>query len=208
MVITIDGLSATGKSTVAKKLADTLHYLYFNTGLIYRMITYVMLEEHLREPEEVIARLNTLSFKLFNDHLLLNGKDITNYLYTEDISLCTSKYSTIPEIKKWVVKVQKEYLAKGNIIMEGRDIGSRIAPLADIKFYLYASIDARAKRLCMRNNALTLEDAKKELETIDEKNMTSKDFIQPIDAIFIDTSNLSEEEVYEKMLAFIREKLL
>ena len=206
MIITIDGLSATGKSTVAKRLAHTLHYLYFNTGLVYRMVTYVILKNHLTDPKTIVDSLNQLDFELESDQIVMNHQNITNILYTDEISLSTSKYSSILEIKEWVRSIQKKYLKQGNIIMEGRDIGSRVARDADIKFYLYASLDARAKRLRNRTKKLTLEEAKRELKMIDEKNMTSKDFIKPVDAIQIDTTDMSLEEVYTYMLSMIQKK--
>ena len=206
MIITIDGLSATGKSTVAKRLAYTLHYLYFNTGLVYRMVTYVILKNHLTDPKTIVDSLNQLDFELESDQIIMNHQNITDILYTDEISLSTSKYSSILEIKEWVRSIQKKYLKQGNIIMEGRDIGSRVARDADIKFYLYASLDARAKRLRNRTKKLTLEEAKRELKMIDEKNMTSKDFIKPVDAIQIDTTDMSLEEVYTYMLSVIQKK--
>ena len=207
MIITIDGLSATGKSSVALRLANTLHYLYFNTGLIYRFITYIIVKNHLSDPKEIIKKLNSLDFKLESDKMFLNDQDITSLLYMEDIALYTSKYSSIPEIKDWVRKIQRKYLEFGNIIMEGRDIGSRVASHADIKFYLYASLSERAKRLCVRDSHLTMDEAIKELEVIDEENKVSKDFIEPDDAIKIDTTHMSLDEVYEYMLEIIKKCL-
>lgn len=207
MIITIDGLSATGKSTVAKKLAHTLHYLYFNTGLVYRMVTYVILKNQLTNTKEIIDALNQLDFRLESDQIFINRQNITDLLYADEISLSTSKYSSILEIKEWVRKIQKKYLKQGNLIMEGRDIGSRVARDADIKFYLYASIEARAKRLINRTKHLSLEQAKKELEIIDNENKASKDFIQPVDAISIDTTDMSLDEVYTSMLTVIQKRL-
>ena len=117
MIITIDGLSATGKSSVAKRLANTLGYTYFNTGLVYRMITYVILSNHLSDTDEIIEKLNSLDFQLDSDKIFLEHKDITSLLNTEEIALSTSKYSSIPEIKEWVRKVQRNTLELGNIIM-------------------------------------------------------------------------------------------
>lgn len=124
-------------------------------------------------------------------------------MYTKEISLLTSKYSMIPEVKEWVRVLQKKYVDHGNLVIEGRDIGTVVASKANIKFYLYASLEERAKRLMKRDHKLTFMEAKKELETIDLKNKVSKDFIEPKDAIQIDTTNLSLEEVYKKMLSFI-----
>ena len=205
MVITIDGLSATGKSSVAIKLAHTLHYTYFNTGLVYRMITYLILKEKLEDISQILDVLNHLDFKLVEDKVLISGMDITNFLYTDEISLATSKYFVIPEIKEWVRDIQQEYIHKGNIIMEGRDIGTRIAPHADIKFYLYASLEERARRLIARGSNESLSTAIKRLEAIDLENKESKDFIEPNDAIKINTTHMSFDEVYDSMLQIINE---
>lgn len=204
MIITIDGLSATGKSTIAKKLAKDLHYTYFNTGLVYRFVTYVILNKQLDKVSDILKELNCVSFVIDGDLIFLDDTDITDALYTEEISILTSKYSAVFEIKEWVRKIQRQYLDKGNIIMEGRDIASRVAKDADFKFYLYATRGVRAKRLCKRDANLSLDDAIKELKYIDEENIASKDFIKPNDAIEIDTSNLSIDEVYEYMLKIIK----
>ena len=207
MIITIDGLSATGKSSVAKRLANTLGYTYFNTGLVYRMITYVILSNRLSDTDEIIEKLNSLDFQLDSDKIFLEHKDITSLLNTEEIALSTSKYSSIPEIKEWVRKVQRNTLELGNVIMEGRDIGSRVAPYADIKFYLYADIKERAKRLFNRGGARTIDAALFELQLIDAKNKESKDFVEPDDAIKIDTTHMSLDEVYEYILEIIKKCL-
>ena len=166
MVITIDGLSATGKSSVARKLADTLHYTYFNTGLVYRMITYVILKYHLEKVEDILSFLESVSITILGDTIILNDKDITSFLYTKEISLLTSKYSMIPEVKEWVRVLQKKYVDHGNLVIEGRDIGTVVASKANIKFYLYASLEERAKRLMKRDHKLTFMEAKKELESL------------------------------------------
>lgn len=207
MIITIDGLSATGKSSVALRLANTLHYLYFNTGLVYRFITYIIVKNHLSDPKEIIKKLNSLDFKLESDKIFLNHKDITSFLYKEEIALYTSKYSSIPEIKDWVRDLQKKYLQMGNIIMEGRDIGTKVAPHADIKFYLYTDVVQRARRLFNRGGAKTMDAALFELQMIDANNIHSKDFIEPKDAIKIDTTHMSLDEVYEYMLKIIKKCL-
>ena len=207
MIITIDGLSATGKSSVALRLANTLHYLYFNTGLVYRFIAYVIIKNHLSDPKEIIKKLNSLDFQLESNKIILDHKDITSFLYTEEMALHTSKCSVIPEIKEWVRSLQEKYLELGNIIMEGRDIGSRVAPQADIKFYLYADIEERAKRLFNRGGAKTIDAALFELQMVDVNNIHSKDFIEPDDAIKIDTTHMSLDEVYEYMLEIIKKCL-
>lgn len=207
MIITIDGLSATGKSSVALRLANTLGYTYFNTGLVYRMIAYVILNYHLSDTDEIIEKLNSLNFQLESDKIFLDHKDITSFLYTEEMALHTSKCSVIPAIKEWVRSLQNKILELGNVIMEGRDIGARVAPHADIKFYLYADIEERAKRLFNRGGAKTIDAALFELQMIDAKNKESKDFAEPDDAIKIDTTHMSLDEVYEYMLEIIKKCL-
>ena len=153
--------------------------------------------------EDILSFLESVSITILGDTIILNDKDITSFLYTKEISLLTSKYSMIPEVKEWERVLQKKYVDHGNLVIEGRDIGTVVASKANIKFYLYASLEERAKRLMKRDHKLTFMEAKKELETIDLKNKVSKDFIEPKDAIQIDTTNLSLEEVYKKMLSFI-----
>lgn len=206
MVITIDGLSSTGKSTLAKRIAREMHYFYFNTGLLYRFITYVVKEKKLeQEPvSKILDVLQSLDFWMDEDRMFWDGVDVTENLYSLDLPFLTSYYSTIPEIKEWVRSVQRQALLKGNVVMEGRDIGTRIAPDADVKFYLFATLLVRAERLMKRNPELTKEQALLELEKIDQANVDSKDFCEPIDAVRIDTSHLTLDEVYFKMMEVIQ----
>lgn len=206
MIIAIDGLSATGKSSVAYALANILGYTYFNTGLLYRFVSYIMIKNNITDIDKVIELLNHLNYKFDNNQILVDNKDITSLLYTDKIALYTSHISSNLKIKKWVYQFQKKALLKKNIVIEGRDIISKVARDADYKFYLYADINKRAKRVLLREKNKSFEEALEELKSIDEKNIISKDFIEPKDAIKIDTTNLSVDEIINYMLNIILKK--
>lgn len=148
MIIAIDGLGVNGKSTLAKMISEYLNYKNFNTGAIYRCITLKLLEEKLdiNDIQNVIENLKNININFDNNKVLLDGIDVTNKIRTEEVSVFSTKWATIPEIKKFVRKIQKEYLEKYDTVIEGRDIGTRIAPNAEFKFYLYSDFETRVSR--------------------------------------------------------------
>ena len=165
-----------------------------------------MIKNNITDIDKVIELLNHLNYKFDNNQILVDNKDITSLLYTDKIALYTSSISSNLKIKKWVYQFQKKALLKKNIVIEGRDIISKVARDADYKFYLYADINKRAKRVLLREKNKSFEEALEELKSIDEKNIMSKDFIEPKDAIKIDTTNLSVDEIVNYMLNIILKK--
>lgn len=131
--------------------------------------------------------------------------DVSKKIRTEEISFFSTKWATIPEIKEIVKRIQKDFIKKYDTVMEGRDIATRIAPNADYKFYLYSNFETRVKRLWKQNTNIDIEIIRNDLKIRDELDLNGGNFIKPINAFEIDTSNYTIEEVFEIMKKKIRQ---
>ena len=209
MVITIDGLSTNGKTTLAKMISEELHIQNFNTGAIYRCIGYTILKEKLdiNNISDVIEKIKKIKVTFEDGKTFLNGEDVTDKIREEKITVCSNKWATIPEIKKLVRKIQKDFIKKYDSVMEGRDIGTRIAKDADFKFYLYADFETRVNRLWGLKKNIDKNIIRENLKKVDDVDINEGNFIKPENAIEIDTSNLSIDEVYNIMINHIKNKV-
>ena len=209
MIIAIDGLGVNGKSTLAKKISDELNFKNFNTGAIYRCIALEIINKNLdiANIEEVINKVKDIDIEFLEEQVLLNGKDVTKEIRTELISVNSTKWGTIQEIKNLVRIIQKKFLENNNTVIEGRDICTRIAPNADVKFYLYSDFETRVQRLWNQNQSIDIDVIRKNLTKRDELDIKCGNFIKPIGAIEIDTTNLNIDEVYEIMMREINNKI-
>lgn len=208
MIIAIDGLGVNGKSTLAKMLANNLNFKYFNTGSIYRCIALEIIKNNLdvHNIENVIKHLKLINIDFDSERVFLEGIDVTNQIRTETISVKSTEWATIPEIKELVRKIQKEYINRNDVVIEGRDICTRIAPNADFKFYLYSNFETRVTRLYNSNKSEDIDTIRNNLIIRDKIDIEGKNFIKPKDAIEIDTTNLSINDVYNIMLEKINNK--
>lgn len=203
MQVAIDGLTRVGKTSITKKLGEKLNYPVCNSGNIYRLITLDLLDNSItiKDKEQIIKRLPNIKINITPSGMFLNGKEVSSRLEDKIIFQNTIDFSTIKEIKEYVRVIQKEFIKTNqDLIMEGRDISTRIMPNADIKFYLYASLDKRAERLIEKMKGLTIEQAQKEIEERDQKDIESGNFLKPKNAIEIDTTILSIDEIVDIML--------
>ena len=202
MIIAIDGLGVNGKSTLAKKIADKFKFKYFNTGAIYRCIALKIIDEKLNieNIEEVVEDLKNIKVDFVNGRVILDGKDVTEKIRTEQISVKSTKWATLIPIKQLVRKIQKDFLDKNNTGIEGRDICTRIAPNADVKFYLYSDFETRVKRLWNTNKKVNIDVIRNDLLIRDRLDIDGGNFIKPENAIEIDTSEISIEQVYNIMI--------
>ena len=202
MIIAIDGLGVNGKSTLAKMLSNSLSFKYFNTGSIYRCIALEIINNNLdvNDIKSVIEHLKLIDIDFNTDKVFLSGIDVTDKIRTEIISVKSTEWATIPEIKEQVRKIQKDFLSKNNTVIEGRDICTRIAPNADFKFYLYSDFETRVKRLYNSNKNVDINIIRDNLLIRDRLDIDGGNFIKPKNAIEIDTTNLSINEVYNIMI--------
>lgn len=209
MVITIDGLSANGKTTLAKMISEELHIQNFNTGAIYRCIGYTILKEKLdiNNISNVIEKIKKIKVTFEEGKTFLNGEDVTDKIREEEVTVCSNKWATILEIKDVVRDIQKDFIKKYDSVMEGRDIGTRIAKDADFKFYLYADFETRVNRLWGLKKNIDKNIIRENLKKVDDVDINEGNFIKPENAIEIDTSNLSIDEVYNIMINHIKNKV-
>ena len=218
MVITLDGPSGTGKSTLAKLIAKELGFKFLNTGMIYRSICYYFLVNGIM-PENTSSINNELqnlkveiSFEESNQHIKINGLDCTPYVSSKEVQEYVSVYSQILKIRKVVLNVQRSFAMDNDIVIEGRDIGSEVFPNADYKFYVECDITIRAKRryedLVKNGQNTTLEDVIKSLENRDylDKTREFSPLIKPADAHVIDTSTNTIEQSLTEILSYIKIK--
>ena len=221
LIIAIDGPAAVGKSTMGKLIARELGFLYIDTGAIYRAITWKVLKNNINiNDEEMIShlvsdiRLNIerINNKSLNDyyHIFIDGEDVTGEIRNPRIDQNVSQIARLPKVRKQLICLQRELAEKGNIVMEGRDIGSVILPQADIKFYFTASEEERIKRrykeLIKKGYSIDYELVKKQIiqrDKIDSKRKYAP-LIKAKDAILIDSTKKNIEEVKDKILKIIR----
>ena len=212
-VIAIDGPAGSGKSTVAKLIASKLGFLYVDTGAMYRALTLKALKENIPFDDEKklidMARSTTINLGQEGEkyQVFLDGKDVSNEIRTEEVSKNSHYVSSILPIREILWKAQKEYRKKHNIVMEGRDIGSKVFPDAQLKIFLDASVKERAKRRYLQLKEMgikgDLKEIEKDISARDEKDKQRS--IAPLvklpEAIYIDTTNLSIPEVVDKILS-------
>ena len=221
IIIAIDGTSSTGKSTIAKRLAKRLKYVYIDSGAMYRAVTLFCLQNNFVdegkiEHQKILKNLNqiNISFKYnTRSEILLNGNNVENLIRDNDVSNYVSKISQIEQVRSKLISLQKEISSHKNVVMDGRDIGTKVMPSADIKLFITADIDVRANR---RYKELLLADKK---VTYDEvlKNLSIRDFddttrdINPLtkaeNAIVIDNTNLNFVEQNNLIFNIIKKKI-
>lgn len=217
-IITIDGPSGAGKSTIAKNIAKALDYKYVDTGAMYRGVAYAYTYYGLKDISEDAFRdfLKHLpiAFNFENNaSVFLNGIDITDKIRTPEISMLASKLSQNKVVREFLTSKQREEGKLGGVVLEGRDTGSVVFPHADIKFYLDAHEEERAKRRFLELKAKGIELDFRTLK--DELNKRDKEDAErqiapltiPDGAIYIDTTGLDIEAVTNKLLDFIKDRL-
>ncbi|MGI8544813.1 MAG: (d)CMP kinase [Aridibacter sp.] len=218
MIIAIDGPSGAGKSTLGKKLAKTLNLLYLDTGAMYRAVGLAVLrtEIDVADKEKIIEIAQNAEIELVGEpdnlQVLLDGKDVSKEIRTNDVSQIASIVSGISEVRKNLVEHQRKLgeTSVNGAVLDGRDIGTVVFPNADIKFFLTAKPEARARRRfeedLERGRAVSFEQTLDEINERDKRDVSREDSPLRIaeDAFVIDTSEMNETEVYEKMLEEIK----
>lgn len=217
--VAIDGPSGAGKSTLAKAIAGKLGYLYVDTGAIYRTIGYYA---HIRgidpgDGEAVTSALPEVSVEMTYgedglQHMLMNGEDVTEAIRLPEISLCASAVSAHPGVRAFLLEMQRKLAREHNVIMDGRDIGTVVLPDAEVKIFLTASPEARARRRCLELESRgTPQPYEQVLREIQERDWNDTHrLIAPLrqaeDAVLLDTTELDFQESEAALLAMIRER--
>lgn len=217
--IAIDGPSGTGKSTLAKNIAKTLGLVYVDTGALYRAVGLLAARAGIPIAEasgvtEILPSADIyIRYVQGTQRVYIKGEDVSELIRTPEISMYASAVSAVPAVRRFLLEIQKKLVSEGNVVMDGRDIGTVIMPNADVKLFMETNTETRAMRryeeLRERGDTSTKEDVLRDMIQRD-KNDTSRasaPLIPAEDAIFLDNSNMKPEETLAAALKIIEEKL-
>ena len=219
IAIAIDGPAGAGKSSISKVVANELGYLYIDTGAMYRGVTWAVLDSHVnvKNQKDVESLLPSLDLTLEPTanacKVFVKGQDVTDLIRQQQINENVSTIASYKGVRKYLVERQQAMAAVGGVILDGRDIGSVVLPKAELKIYLTASVDARAKRRWLEvqgtSNEQSLEDIKNNVESRDEmdKNRDESPLVCVEDAIVVDSSNMTFDETVEHILHLVQERI-
>lgn len=212
--IAIDGTSASGKTEVSKRIAKVLKIVCVDSGAIYRAITLYCIRQNIDIQEDFALEqvLDKISVDLVGDNVFLNGKDVSEEIRQNEVSNLTSIVAKNHKVREFVTKIQREIANKRDVVMHGRDITSVVLKDAELKIYLNATPEVRAKRrqkeLEEKNEIISFEKILDEINKRDERDM--KRDISPLvkteDSIEIDTTNMNIDQVVEKIISLAKER--
>ncbi len=215
--VAIDGPAGAGKSTIAKKVSENLGFIYVDTGALYRAVALGCINEgvSIGEPEKVKELLPKLDIRIifFNgqQHILLNDKDVSEAIRAENVSMAASRVSALPDVRAFLLELQRSFAKSDNVIMDGRDIGTVVLPNAQVKIFLTASPEIRARRRMLQLQESGAEaDFDKILFDIVQRdyNDTHRE-TAPLkaaeNAVTVDTTQMTLDEVAEKITGIIKE---
>ncbi|MBO7727527.1 MAG: (d)CMP kinase [Oscillospiraceae bacterium] len=218
--IAVDGPSGAGKSSLSKKISAAYHFVYLDTGAIYRTVGLAAGRAGIdrRSEQDLAAILPDLKIEIRYDNaglqrMILNGEDVSEAIRMPEISLYASDVSALPVCRAYLLEMQRRFAREYNVILDGRDIGTVVLPDADLKIYLTASSDARAKRrlkeLLEKGVDTTFDEVLKDIELRDFQDTTRE--IAPLrqaeDAVLVDTSELDFDQSFEVLCSVIEENL-
>ena len=216
--IAIDGPAGAGKSTIAKKVAKELDFIYVDTGAMYRSMALYLIRKGVKAEEknkiiELLPEIHvTLAYVEGEQHVYLNKEDVSSLIRNEEVSQMTSSISTIPEVREALLSLQRNLAKENNVLMDGRDIGTCVLPNAELKIYLTASTKVRAKRrydeMIEKGMECNLKELEASIKERDYRDMNRE--IAPLkqaeDAVFLDTSDMNIEEVVSAIIRLVKER--
>ena len=214
--IAIDGPAGAGKSTIAKRVSAELSFIYVDTGAMYRAIALYLLRKEIRTDDSEIVKEALKEIEIAiqyvegEQRVLLNGEDVSGKIRTEEVGNMASKAATLPCVREKLLELQRNLAKEHDVVMDGRDIGTNILPQAQLKIYLTASVDTRANRrykeLQEKKVDCDLEEIKKDIEQRDYQDMhrETAPLIQAKDAIYLDSSDLTIDQVVEKIKSLVK----
>ena len=214
--IAIDGPAGAGKSTIAKRVSAELSFIYVDTGAMYRAIALYLLRKEIRTDDSEIVKKALKEIEIAiqyvegEQRVLLNGEDVSGKIRTEEVGNMASKAAALPCVREKLLELQRNLAKEHDVVMDGRDIGTNILPQAQLKIYLTASVDTRANRrykeLQEKKVDCDLEEIKKDIEQRDYQDMhrETAPLIQAKDAIYLDSSDLTIDQVVEKIKSLVK----
>lgn len=212
MVVAIDGPCGSGKGTIAKILSEKLNLVNIDTGATYRCLALKTLQNNieLKEEQKIIELSKELNIEFKNEKVYLDGEDVSKKIREKEVTQIVSPISSIIEVRKNMVELQRKMASTYDVILEGRDITTVVFPNADYKFYLDATLEERVKRRVKQNKELNIEMSEEEIR----KNISDRDYNdmnKPVGAlkrteeqIYIDSTNMTIDEVVDKMIEIIK----
>ncbi|KAF1679313.1 (d)CMP kinase [Veillonella sp. R32] len=214
IAVAVDGPAGAGKSSISKVVAKKLGYLYIDTGAMYRAVTWAVLQKGITPTDEaaVTALLPTLTLRLEPTDeaftVFVNGDDVTEAIRSQAVNQAVSQIASIKAVRQFLVAQQRAMATSGGVILDGRDIGSVVLPKAELKIYLTASVDARAKRRWLETKdkeTISLEDIKASVMARDEMDTNRKEspLVCVPEAIVVNSDNLTFDETVERMIQLI-----
>ncbi len=216
IVVAIDGPAGAGKSTIARRVADRMGFVYIDTGAMYRAVALWAARLGIDPPDhhklEQLAIASDIHFAPGTSRVLLNGEDVTEAIRTPEMSQAASKVSALPEVRRALVEKQRAMGEASSVVMEGRDIGTVVFPDAEVKVFLDADSSVRAERrlkdLQQKGQSADVSDVHRELAERDQRDRgrATAPLMQAPDAVYLDTTNLSLDEVEQAILKLIRER--
>jgi CMP/dCMP kinase len=215
MIVTIDGPAGSGKSTAARRLAERLGFDFLDTGAMYRAVALEVLSRGIDSGDvaRVVQVAHTIEIEALGPVVRAAGRDVTAAIRTPEVSSAASKVAAIPEVRTELVRLQREAAERRNVVSEGRDQGTVVFPLAECKFYLTADPNERARRrqleLAEQGETIAVEDLLRQILERDNRDQTRDTApLRPADdAIRIDTSHLSPDEMIGRLEALVRERM-
>lgn len=212
IALAIDGPAGAGKSTIAKQVAKRLGYVYVDTGAMFRVVAWKAIQENTRDTDEIGRLAQTIQLKMTyedgNLEVFADGTDVTNAIRTPEVTALVPTVAQIPAVRHSLLLMQRQMAAEGGIVMDGRDIGTNVLPNAELKIYMTASIEERAHRryleLVAKGYEVDIKALEHEIAERDRMDMEREiaPLVQAEDAIYLDTTSLSIEEVIQTILSY------
>lgn len=209
--VAIDGPAGSGKSTIAKKVCKELGFTHIDTGAMYRAVALFAIRKQIDlNVEENITFLDEIEIKYLDGVIYLNGEDVSNKIRTPEVSAAASLVSSYKAVREKLVDLQQKASLNGKYILDGRDIGYKVLPNANLKVFLTASIECRAERRCKELVNANYEEIKEQIRIRDHNDSTRKE--SPLkmadDAILVDTTLMTIDEVANKIIDLIKERMI
>lgn len=220
VAIAIDGPAGAGKSTIAKRVAEELNFMYVDTGALYRAVALCAIQKNI-EPDDsqrVSEMLSEIKVQLafnyrFEKVVLLDGRDVSSQIRTPEVSMAASKISALPQVRAYLLDLQRDIAKENNVIMDGRDIGTVVLPDARVKIFLTASPQVRAERrykeLAEKGADVSFDEVLRDVNERDynDSHRQTAPLKPAEDSVFVDTTDLDFEQSVEKIISVIKERI-